>query len=69
METINKKARLPLLEGCSFNGYDTASLTKVTAKLGKLSLKEERLKFLFHSVPDLSRKPLLQQLQTAKILN
>jgi hypothetical protein len=33
METIRKKGRLPLLEDCSFNGYDAASLMKDTAKL------------------------------------
>jgi hypothetical protein len=49
METIRKKARLPLLGDCSFRGYDAASLMKDTAMLRKISLqKEERLKFLFH---------------------
>jgi hypothetical protein len=48
METIRKKARLPLLGDCSFRGYDAASLMKDTQCSEKSLQKEERLKFLFH---------------------
>jgi DNA-binding HxlR family transcriptional regulator len=46
METIRKKARLPLLESCSFNGYDAASLMKDTAKLRKIITKRGTLEIL-----------------------
>ncbi len=44
METIRKKARLPLVEQkCSFNGYDAASLMKDTGKLRKIITKRGTL--------------------------
>ena len=46
METIRKKARLPLLGDCRFNGYDAASLMKDTAKLRKIITKRGTLEIL-----------------------
>lgn len=46
METNRKKGRLPLLEDCSFNGYDAASLMKDTAKLRKIITKRGTLEIL-----------------------
>ena len=46
METNRKKGRLPLLEGCSFNGYDAASLMKDTAKLRKIITRRGTLEIL-----------------------
>jgi DNA-binding HxlR family transcriptional regulator len=46
METKGKKAQLPLLGGCSFNGYDAISLMKDTAKLRKIITKRGTLEIL-----------------------
>jgi DNA-binding HxlR family transcriptional regulator len=46
METIMKKARLPLLGDCSFKGYDATSLMKDTAKLRRIITKRGTLEIL-----------------------
>ena len=47
METIRKKARLPLVQqNCSFKGYDAAALMKDTAKLRKIITKIGTLEIL-----------------------
>jgi DNA-binding HxlR family transcriptional regulator len=47
METIRKKARLPLVQqNCIFKGYDAAALMKDTAKLRKIITKIGTLEIL-----------------------